>query len=227
MNVQPTVVELTSTGKNSSVNLRVLNDTKKPMPIEIVTYSIMIDHDGKVSEKEIEGNFLIFPPQKMIAPGTTQNFKVRWVGAPDLKSSESYRLSVNQMPVDNFIPNEEEVKKAAGVQVVFNYGVLVNVRPLEGKSDLTLVKSEIGKDAKGILRPILTLKNSSNIHARLSDATLNLSNNDWSKKVEPSSLMSILGVGLVQPGKTRRFILNIDIPKTLTELKTSIDYKSR
>ena len=184
LNVQPTVVELTSAGKNASTTLKVINNTEKPMPIEIVPYQVDVGLHGSVSEKEIEEAFLIFPPQAMIAVGATQNFKVRWVGDPDIKTSESYRLSVNQMPIENFVPDKNADSKSAGVQVVFNFGVLVNVRPIKGSSNLTLVKASIGKDIKGILRPILTLKNDGNIHARLSDATLHLSSEDWSQKIQ-------------------------------------------
>jgi hypothetical protein len=34
-----------------------------------------------------------------------------------------------------------------------------------------------------------------------------------------------MGVGLIQPGKTRRFLLPVDMPAGVTKITASIDYK--
>ena len=218
-NVNPTVIELSSVGKASNGYLQVINDAKKPLPIEIVIYSVEVGEDGSVVKKEAGDEFLVFPPQSMIAAGATQNFKMKWVGAPDIKKSQHYIFSVNQIPVK---PSATDDNK---VEVVFNYSVIINVRPEKGTSELNLIKTEIGKDKEGVLRPILTVKNSKNIHARLSDANIHLSNGDWSKKLSSAYLGQTLGVGLVPAGKTRRFILKVDIPQTFKKVEASIDYK--
>ena len=219
--VSPSVIELRAAGKSTNSSLRVANDSKKPLPIEVVIYQVEVGVNGVVSKKKAGDEFLVFPPQAMIAPGASQNFKVKWVGIPDIQKSQNYIFSVNQIPVKTLATDEKKV------EIVFNHTVIVNVAPTEGSSELNLAKTEIGKDKKGILRPILTISNSKNIHARLSDANIHLSSDDWSEKLSAAYLRQHLGLGLVQAGKTRRFILKIDIPETLTDLKASIDYKSR
>ncbi len=218
-NVNPRIVELSSVGKTSNGSLQVINDSKEPLPIEIVIYSAEVAEDGTASKTRTGDEFLVFPPQSMIAAGATQNFKIKWVGAPDIKKSQHYIFSVNQIPVKPLATKDKKV------EVVFNYSIIVNVRPEKGTSELNLIKTEIGKDKKGILRPILTIKNSKNIHARLSDASIHLSSGDWSKKLSSSHLAQTVGIGLVPAGKTRRFILKVDIPKTFKSVEASIDYK--
>jgi P pilus assembly chaperone PapD len=218
-NVTPSVIELTSSGKMTSNSIQAINNTEVPLPVEIKIYQVELNVGGKISKKEVGDDFLIFPPQAMIPPGASQNFKVQWVGEPDLKKSQNYLFSVNQIPVKTLATNEKKVN------VVFNHGVYVNVRPLQGTSEITLIKTEVGNDNKGILRPILTIKNDGNIHARLADSTIYLSSGEWSIKLLSADIVNKIGIGLIQADRTRRFILNIDIPPTLTDLKASIEHK--
>jgi fimbrial chaperone protein len=123
--------------------------------------------------------------------------------------------------------NQVPVKMPAGkngVQVVFNFATIVNIAPLVGKADINLVKAGIGKDEKGKMRPELTVRNPGNIHAKLTDATIKLSGGNWSQTLAPELLRQIVGVGLVQPGKTRRFLLPVDVPDGVSQMTASIDY---
>ncbi|MCK5872396.1 MAG: molecular chaperone [Methylococcales bacterium] len=217
--VSPSVVELTSLGKMTHSSISAVNNSETPLPIEIKIYKVELNLKGDVSKKEAGDEFLVFPPQAMIAPGATQNFRVQWVGEPDIKKSQNFLFYVNQIPVKTLATKEKRV------QVVFNHGVYVNVRPLQGDSKLSIVKVEVGKDDKGILRPIITVKNSGNIHARLADASLYFSAGDWNKKLSSTDIHQKIGVGLIQANRTRRFMVNMDIPQTLTSMKTSIEYK--
>jgi hypothetical protein len=45
------------------------------------------------------------------------------------------------------------------------------------------------------------------------------------KTLPPQKLRDIVGVGLVQPGKTRKFLLPVDPPANVTQITASIDYK--
>ena len=219
-NVNPSLIELTASGQSTHNNIQAVNASEEPLPIEIKVYKVALNLKGDVSKKEAGDEFLLFPPQAMIAPGATQNFRVQWVGEPDIKKSQNYLFYVNQIPVKTLATKEKRV------QVVFNRGVYVNVRPLEGTSELTIIKTDVGKDEKGILRPIVTIKNSGNIHARLADASLYLSAGDWSETLSSTNIHQKMGVGLIQANGTRRFILkSVDIPETLTDLKASIEYK--
>ena len=38
--------------------------------------------------------FLVVPPQALMPPGATQNFRIQWVGEPQLCESQSYMLPV-------------------------------------------------------------------------------------------------------------------------------------
>lgn len=218
MTVQPIVLDLSTSGGKTSSQISVINDAARPLPVEIVILRAELDERGEMATKPAGDEFIVLPQQALIAPGATQSFRVQWVGDPQIKTSQSYVFSVNQVPVK--MPEGK-----TGVQVVFNFATIVNVAPATGKSEINLLKTGVGKDDKGKSRPELTVKNSGNIHAKLTDATIKLSGGAWSQTLTPDQLRQIVGIGLVQPGKTRRFLIPVDMPDGVSQVTASIDYK--
>jgi P pilus assembly chaperone PapD len=217
MSVSPVTLDLETTGKNKD-QLNVVNDGATPLPVEIVISRMEMDESGRTSTKPAGDEFLLFPPQALIPPGAAQSFRLQWVGDPQIKQSQSYIFSVNQVPV------RMPAGKSA-IQVVFNFATIVNVAPPAGRAGIALVNAGIGKDDKGKLRPALTVKNPGNMHAKLTDATIKLAGGGWSQTLRPEELRQTLGVGLVQPGKTRRFLLPVDLPAGVSHVTASVDYK--
>ena len=154
----------------------------------------------------------------MVAPGGTQVFRIQWAGDQQIKTSQSYVFSVNQVPVK--MPEGK-----SGVQVVFNFGCIVNVAPSQGTSNIEILKTGLDKDDKGIRHPVLTVKNGGNMHAKLVDATIKLTSGSWSQTLTPEGLRQLVGVGLVQPGKTRRFVLPVDLPAEANNVTVNLEYK--
>lgn len=218
MSVSPLVLDLTTSGGKNAGQISVINDAAKPLPVEIVVLRLEMDEKGEMTTKPAGDDFLVIPQQTLIAPGATQSFRLQFVGDPQIKTSQSYVFSVNQVPVK--MPAGKN-----GVQVVFNFATIVNIAPSAGKSEINLVKAGIGKDEKGKLRPELTVRNPGNIHAKLTDATIKLSGGAWSQTLAPEQLRQVLGIALVQPGKTRRFILPVDMPDGVSQVTASIEYK--
>ena len=117
MAVTPIVLDIGTTGNTNHAQISVLNDGAKPLPVEIIVSRIELNESGEMDAKPAADEFLIFPPQALVRPGATQVFRLQWVGDPQLKRSQSYSFSVNQVPVK--MPEGK-----SGVQVVFNFGVL-------------------------------------------------------------------------------------------------------
>ena len=136
-----------------------------------------------------------------------------------MKQSLNYVFSVNQVPVK--MPAGK-----SGVQVVFNFATVVNVAPRVGQANINLIKSGVEKDKSGKLRPVLVVNNKGNIYAKLTDATIRISSGSWSETLAPQQLRQAIGVGLVQPGKSRKFVLPVDLPTNITNISASVDYKS-
>lgn len=216
MTVTPLQHEMTSAGKFNRSVFRVVNTSKKPLPIELKVLRVFLDQNGKITRTPADDDFYVFPPQRMIASGAAQNFRIQWAGNPSITQSQSYIIEVNQVPVGV----SEDVR--LGIETVMSYAIPVNVRPMAGQPKLSLLKTESARDHKGKLRPALTLKNSGNVHARLSDTLIILSADGWSKKLTPDYLRPNLGVGLIQPGKSRRIVLPVELPQNIRNLKATV-----
>ncbi len=219
MSVTPLSVEMTASGTGNKSTIRVLNDSAAPIPVEIQVALATLNENGDSQSNPASDQFLIFPAQAVIPAGGSQSFRVQWRGDPNLAESKTFVFSVNQLPVNLSASN-------SGVQIVFNFSVIVNVAPLKGQSAIKLVAANIASDAKGVKRAVITVSNAGNRHALLGDGTIVLSSGAWTKTLTGGELRQMIGFGLVQPGKTRRFNLNVEIPPQLAKIDARVQYAS-
>lgn len=215
MSVTPLSLELAASGPANKSTLRVHNDGAAPIPVEIQIARVTLNEKGESLSEAASGQFLIFPPQAIIPAGTSQSFRVQWLGDPKLQESQTFVFSVNQLPVDLGASK-------SGVQIVFNFSVIVNVAPLQGQTLLKLVAAGVAPDEKGVKRAIITVTNSGNRHALLGNGSVVLSEGDWSKTITGGELRQMIGLGLVQPGRTRRFSLAVEIPQQVSKIDARV-----
>ena len=155
------MIDLSPVGRDMSQVITVENTFATPLTVELKIEELSFDENGAHGTGKDPGDLLIFPPQAIIQPGDTQSFRVQWVGDPDVKQSKHYYVTVAQLPVQ--MPAGQ-----SAIQILYNFQVLVSVKPTGGKPDIKVVSGEIGKDAKGNPVPILMIENDSNTHGYLS-----------------------------------------------------------
>jgi len=221
LSVSPIHVEMTTTGNGSRAQITVNNDSSAPVPVEVTLEKFSLDEAGNRKTAKAGDNFLVFPPQALIQPGATQVFRVQWVGDPAIAQSESFMMSVNQIPVK--LPAGQ-----SAVQVVMSFGVMINVAPPQGQSELKLVESGVTTDKKtGKRHPTITVTNPSKVHGLLQNSVIRVSGEGWSKTYEKNEITEKVGIGLVQPGKKRKFILPVDLPANVASVQATLDYKPK
>jgi P pilus assembly chaperone PapD len=218
MAVYPVEIELQEASTVKST-LRVTNDGARLLPVEFAVTRVDMDENGTISSVPASGDLTIFPPQATIAAGKSQVFQVKWNGNGSLAKSQTYFLSVNELPV-------KFAKSGSGMQLVMHFSVIVNVAPRSGKATLDLVTASIGKDAGGASRPQLLVENKGNRHVSIADASVTVSDGNWSETLSQRKLREIFGAGLVFPGKKRRFTLPLSLPAHVRSLKARVDYQN-
>jgi fimbrial chaperone protein len=218
MSVEPILLEATSLGKGATQSFKVVNNGNESMPVEVGVSRIEITAEGEVFYEPAENDFLIYPPQANIPTGGAQIFRVQWIGEPDLKESRNYRLAVSQVPVE--LP-----EGTSGIQITMSFGVIVGVSPPQGNATILLnsVKQVKGMDGKPTVA--ISVSNSGNKHAYMRDAAISLSAGNWSANLNAVEVEKKLGLGIVQPGKERRFLIPMDVPPGVSDITASIDYK--
>jgi fimbrial chaperone protein len=142
MRVSPMVAELTTAGANSSARIEVQNVGTGPLAFETRITRIEYDENGQIKEVPADDDFLVFPPQGVLAPDARQVVRVQWLGQPDLPASQSYYLSVNQLPVD--LTGEPGVQTGAQVQIVYHMKALITVAPPNASPKVEVVSAEAG-----------------------------------------------------------------------------------
>jgi P pilus assembly chaperone PapD len=218
MSVSPVQLEMTTAGAGGRAQIVAHNDSNQPMPVEAVIQRLTLDENGQQKRSDGSAQFLVFPPQALIPPGGSQVFPVNREGEPLIAKSESFMLTLTQIPVKVKSPRNL-------VQVVMGFGVVINVAPPRGTPSLRLVSAGVTSGPKGERQPTVTVENPSNVHALLPQSTIRLAANGWSKTLTPAELDQKLGIGLVQPGKRRRFVLPISLPPNVRDLRATLEFK--
>lgn len=209
--VQPVVVDLSSTGSGMSQTITVENTFTQPLPVELRVEELTFDQAGLHGTGKDTGDLLIFPPQAIIQPGQTQSFRVQYIGDPALARSKHYYVTVAQLPVQ--LPQGQ-----SAIQILYNFQVLVSVRPSGAKPELKIAKSEVALDEKGQAIAAITLTNDSPAHGYLSKGRLRIIERDRSGKevfrrtLAGPEIQQTVGFGLVGAGQTRRLLIPIQLP---------------
>ena len=226
MSVTPIVFDMDAAGRGSRTQLSVTNTATGDIPVAISVFEATLSPAGEVTTVPADDDFLIFPFQALIGPGETQVFRVQYVGDPDLQKSKSYIFSVAQQPVA--LP-----EGVSGIQILYNFEAVGSVAPMSGEAALDFVSTELTTNEKGDRRAALTVRNPSNVHTYLSGTRIELTARDaggnvaWSETWRPQDVAQSVGVGLVQPGKERRFVLPFDLPEGGSTLEAKIRYLGR
>lgn len=139
MRVSPMVIELEPAGSGSSGRIEVQNTLPQNLAFETTVSRLVFDDQGIAREERADEDFLIFPPQGVLAPGARQVIRVQYVGAPDRASSQPYYVSVNQLPVA--LDPAAEGTAAAQVQIVYNMRALVVVAPRNAQPNVSALSA--------------------------------------------------------------------------------------
>jgi fimbrial chaperone protein len=181
MRVSPMVIEMTTKGSGATARLEVQNLNQTQLAFETRITRIDYDANGNMTETAADGDFLVFPPQGVLAQGARQVVRLQWLGDADLAASRGYYVSVNQLPVK--LAAGDAAQPGAQVQVVYHMKALVVVAPPKATPKVELVsakpvmiepKPEPGakEAAKGDLQPgvEVTVRNTGTRYAMMAGA---------------------------------------------------------
>ena len=219
MTVEPMVLDVTSIGKNATTSFRVSNPGASSLPVEITIMEMEIGPDGEATYKPADDVLLIYPPQADIQSGSAQTFRVQWIGDPEITASRNYRLSVSQVPV-------KRQEQSSGIQLVLSFGVVVSVSPPESRSDIIVSAASPVMAQDGSTAVALSVRNPGNKYAVMKNAAISfLGTSNWSANLSAIEVEKKIGLGIVQPGKERHFLIPVDMPQDISGVTASIDYQ--
>ena len=125
--LKPIVLQLTPSGAGASQQMTITNSHKVPIAIEVKAYRRVQNPDGTDVLTLENEDIIISPPQMVVAPGTSQAVRVRWVGEANPTSELSYRIVTTQLPI-NF-RSESKGDVAAKVNLNYTYEAALYIVP--------------------------------------------------------------------------------------------------
>lgn len=171
--VSPLHHYLDLSGKGATSYLTIDNTHGYPLTVEMTIQRRNMKNGEVLEDIPSDDDFLIFPPQAIIAPGKKQRVQIRYVGSP-LENSEFYRLVVKQVPIK--LPKQE----SAQLDIAYNFISAVYVAPKGAKADLN-VSSITPVSAGGY---DVVISNAGSYHALLPSFTWNASDGTQSSALD-------------------------------------------
>ena len=205
--VQPMSYDLAPSGAGTQQTLRIENTRDFPLTLEILAYSIDFDETGAETYESAEDDFLIFPPQMIIEPGASQAVRVQYVGDPALEVSKSYRIRVEQIPVN------VTGGGSGAIGMAVSFSTLANIVPNNEAPTLTVVDVS-ASETDGMWS--VTMENEGDRYARLSRTTWNIAGSAVTSE-ETKTWYD----GNIVPPKSRR---TIEIPAQAPEVLSAADF---
>ena len=147
--VNPTLVELKPSGKDSTASLVIENKEDKPLNISAFMKVRAYDEAGKElrSDFDVKKNFLIMPANLVIKPKGAATIKIVYVGPKKFPTEKAYRLIIANVDPQPFKKFKGEGVSAA-VKMLVSYAAAVYVTPESAKPDIVLEKIQsAGKPA--------------------------------------------------------------------------------
>ncbi len=198
----------TPTGSDSIQSYEIVNNTDEPIAVEVSMVSTEINLTGEENFTPAEEDFLVYPPQMILAPDEVQTVRVTWLGDPAPAQELTYRLIAEQLPINLLDPEAEVPTRTHGeIKLSFRYVTTVFIRPLGVVPDLSLVSVEPTVVDSGETKLLVTLANQGNGNARLNDWQLELVGQGQTVQLTPANVKEMKG-RVILPGQQRQFYLS-------------------
>ncbi|MDN3697135.1 MULTISPECIES: fimbrial biogenesis chaperone [Vibrio] len=195
--VQPMVAEMAPIGKGSQMSMRIDNTSNQPLTVELFPLSMVMDEFGNETTSPAEDDLLVIPVTAIIQPGRSQSVMVRYLGEPSITQSKTYRISVKQVQVKN------AEKDAASLGILLQFNTLLNVRPKNTYSELSVQNIE-KKDGKWMIE----VANDGESYGRLTNTNWTVSDQSHSVFLKGTDVSQRIAGTLVLPKSKRIFVMD-------------------
>jgi fimbrial chaperone protein len=199
-----------SSGSNATQSFEVVNDTKERIALTVGFQTLERDEAYVESNRDADDDFLAYPSQMIVSPGGKQTVRVTWLGNPTPRQELTYRIVVNQVPIETLDRAAKPVAQPVGqVRVLLNYRGTLYIRPAGAAPRVSFDRAEPAKDGGGADRLALTLRNSGSAMGVVKACAISVRPADNSGPAVELSAEALAGVRQTRilAGGKRRYLL--------------------
>lgn len=195
-------------GQEATQDYEIVNDSDERVAVEVTVVERTVSLDGEETHTPADDDFLIYPPQMIVEPGTAQVVRVMWLGDPAPTEELAYRLVAEQLPINLVDPNSEVPERPAGqVQIMMRYIGALYIQPAGVTPDLQVVAATPQTSPEGVRQLAVTLDNQGTAHALLKNYTLHLTSQGTTIDF-PGEQLDDANHVVVLAGHQRRFVVS-------------------
>ena len=213
MQVTPLIIELGKTpGQAGAFSVR--NTSTKEIPVSISVVRREVGTDEPINLIPADADFIVFPPQTVIAPQGTQSFRFQYVGDDLSNISSSYYIYASQLPVEFDEDKEFTGGFRARLNFLYEYGVSVNLIPDGAEPALVVTNAKRATIDNGKPGVALTIENQGNRFGRASEHELTIVTGSGTTEFDAGQLRAGLNNGMWLPGQS--FEITFPVEKRAT-----------
>jgi len=217
----PISASLSPEGKDSTRSFQLKNDGDNHVAVRINLFTRKMDMDGNETMEPADELFTVYPDRVVLPPKSFQSVRIRWKGPVDLTKEQSYRILVEQVPVDF----EGQSRKGSGLKIMFRYLGAIYITPDFAVPEVVLEKSTAHIVQEESQTAEFIFYNRGTKHAILTDLKLKIQGIDTetgeSVSIEAEDLREIDGENILA-GARRRVRLNL--PADFTGEKVNVEF---
>lgn len=208
--LRPIVIQLNASGPGAAQTATITNSHNVPIAIEVKVFARAQNPDGTDTLTPENENVLVSPPQMVIAPKSTQSFRIQWVGDANPDRELAYRVVTEQLPIQ--FKKVTAGDRTADVTMRYRYEAALYVLPKDRRVQATLSSVAPVKGADGAERLELRIRSEGNARAILDKPALDLIAGGASVRLEGDAVKELVGLNIL-PGNER--VVQIAMPASL------------
>ncbi len=209
--LKPIVVQLQPSGPGSSQTMVVTNSHDVPIAIEVQAFERFQLPTGEDRLEPEDENLIVYPPQMVIPPKSSQSFKVQWVGDLAPQRELAFRIVTEQLPIK--FSQQVEGDRTADLTVRYRYEAALYVMPANAEPSARLVSVERVMGDGGADELELAIASEGNMRAILQAPKLEISGSGGNPiELSGEAIKPLEGLNIL-PGVERR--IRIAMPAEL------------
>ncbi|MGY6661035.1 MAG: fimbria/pilus periplasmic chaperone [Glycocaulis sp.] len=217
----PIVAVFAPSGPGAVQTFTVRNTQSETVALQINAVRRFTSADGTETHEPELDDFIITPPQLVVAPGASQTVRAQWIGEPSPERELNYRFIVTQIPIR--YQREVRADTTANITLGYRYEAAVYVTPPGARPEARLVSVDPVEAGGGTMRLAVTLASVGRTRAILDNPVLRLSSGGQSVTLEGVALQELQNRNLLS-GTTRTFL--IDWPDGLPRGAVSAEFST-
>lgn len=207
----PIVAQFTPSGSGASRTFVVRNTHEEPVALQIEMFKRSADETGKELRLPEYDDFIITPPQLVLAPGQSQSIRVQWIGDPNPDMELSYRLIVEQLSIP-YAKNDAGSNRLADISLGIRYEAALYVVPNEGRAAVAITQAEPAQTEAGEQMLRLTIKNTGQRRAILQEPTVTVKSGEQTATLSGDDVLMLNNYNIIAGTQT---VLNVPWPESL------------